>query len=256
MGGDQDDALPVDNFSASQSQGLSSKIARMLETPWFEFCQSMVMLVILMNNREAITPDFAHFITCMVEDEVHFICVMLYWLLWKCFLVPDPIFEKMKDDASKNEHRIKVVARAFLELTLSLALLNQTFDSFYPWIYCYSLLTFVAFRSIYYEKIDLTVTIFVVLYFCQNFLVNMIDFVVNKHMLGFYNDELFHRMFSYKIFQTINCFIVSFVFAQILHPTIETVAEYPQVLYSVFRLTIPCNLLMLITFLVELTFYD
>ena len=149
----------------------------------------------------------------MVEEEAYFICVMLYWLLWKCFLIVDPQFEKMKDNAQKNDNRIKVVARAFLELTVSLALLNQTFESYYPWVYCYILLAFVAFRSIYFEKIDLTVTIFVILYFSQNFFVNMIDFVVYKHMLGFYSDDLFHRMFSYKVFQTINCLIVSFVFA-------------------------------------------
>lgn len=77
-----------------------------------------------MNNRESITPDFSHFVTCMVEDEAHFICVMLYWLHWKCFLIPDALEEKMKDNASKNENRIKVVARAFLEVTVSLAILN------------------------------------------------------------------------------------------------------------------------------------
>ena len=74
-------------------------MGKMLETPWFEFCQSIVILLILINNREVITPDFSHFVTCIVEDEAHFICVMLYWLLWKCFLVPDSQAEKMKDNA-------------------------------------------------------------------------------------------------------------------------------------------------------------
>ena len=78
------------------------------------------------------------------------------------------------------ENRFKTVARAFIELTLFLAVSHTTFDSAFPWMYCYFVFAFVAFRSIYFEYMDLTVTLFVALYCFQNFGVNMIDFMVYK----------------------------------------------------------------------------
>lgn len=151
-----------------------------METPVFDFFQSVFILLVLINYREVITPDFIHFITCMVDEEAHFICIMLYWMFWKCFLMPDPQLEKMHDTAQKVENRFKTVARAFIELTLCLAVSHTTFDSAFPWMYCYFVFAFVAFRSIYFEYMDLTVTLFVALYCFQNFGVNMIDFMVYK----------------------------------------------------------------------------
>lgn len=69
--------------------------------------------------------------------------------------------------------------------------------------------------------------VFLVLYFGQNFVVNSIDFVIYKHMLGFYNDELFLRMFSYKLFQFVNCTLISFVFAQGMYPTFQLIKDCP-----------------------------
>jgi hypothetical protein len=137
-----------------------------METPWFEFLLSIFILCMLINYREVITPDFIHFVTCMVDEEAHFICVMGYWLFWKCFLMPDPMVEKMSDSAQKVENRTKTVARAFIEMNICLGANYMTFESGFPWIYCYSVFAFAALRSIYFEYMDLTSTLFVALYCC------------------------------------------------------------------------------------------
>lgn len=75
-------------------------------------------------------------------------------------------------------------------------------------------------------------------------------------MLGFYHDELFLKMFSYKLFQFVNTLLMSFVFAQGMYPTFAVTKDYPEVLTILFKLTVPGNFLLLFTFLYELTFYD
>lgn len=85
-------------------------------------------------------------------------------------------------------------------MTIALLMTMVTFDSMFPFVYCYSVYALASLRSIYLEKVDMIALIFFVLYFSQNFIVNSIDFIVYKHMLGFYHDELFLRMFSYKLF--------------------------------------------------------
>jgi hypothetical protein len=165
--------------------------------PVFDFFESIAILVIMIYYREIITPDFIHFITCIVDEEAHFICVTIYWMVWKCFLMPE---DANISQAAKVEQRFKTVARALIELIVSLILTYATYQSVFPMIYCLSVFILVSVRSIYFEKIDLTFTIFLVLYFSQNFIVNSIDFVVYKQMLGFYHDEMFVNMFSYKLF--------------------------------------------------------
>ena len=49
---------------------------------------------------------------------------------------------------------------------------------------------------------------------------------------------------------------MSFVFAQGMYPTFEIIKEFPEMLSTMFKLTIPGNLMLLFTFLYELTFYD
>ena len=48
------------------------------------------LLALLLKNRDQLTPDFFHFITCVVEEEGHHLCVFAYWATYKCFLL-DPL---------------------------------------------------------------------------------------------------------------------------------------------------------------------
>ena len=244
---DQDEALPTD-LKVDESA-----FTKLRSNPFFDFGESIGIFVILIYYREILTPDFIHFVTCIVDDEAHFICITVYWLVWKCFLVPP---EQMISQEAKVQERVKIVARGLIEMTISLLMTMMTFDSMYPFLYCYGVYILASVRSIYYEKVDLTATIFFALYFFQNFVVNSIDFIVYKQMLGFYHDELFLKMFSYKLFQFVNTLLMSFVFAQGMYPTFEITKECPEMLSTMFKLTIPGNLMLLFTFLYELTFYD
>lgn len=49
---------------------------------------------------------------------------------------------------------------------------------------------------------------------------------------------------------------MAFVFAQSMFPTFEMVKDCPEILATLFKLTIPGNVLLLFAFLYELTFYD
>ena len=182
---------------------------------------------------------------------------MLYWLLWKCFLTVDPNVINKYDAKRKVEDRIKLVARALIELTFCLILMGSTYEySFYPWLYCLSVFIFFSIRSVFQEHIDLTAFIFLMVYFSQNFIVNMIDWGVYKQYMGFYHDDLFLRMFSYKLFQVALCSMVAFTYAQSIQPTFDIIKETPGILAMVFKLTLPCNILMMLTFVVEISFYD
>lgn len=184
----------------------------------------------LITYRKQLTPDFIHFITCVVEEEADFVCIMGYWCFWKCFLVMDPQKVNKFDASGKVEERVKLVARAGIEVLVSLVLaqvVHGAFQDFYPWVYCLSVFAFTAVRSIYFEQLDLWFVLFLVTYFTQNFIVNVIDFGYFRHWLGFYTDEAFHRMFSYKVFQAVLCALISFVYSQTICPTFDFVKETP-----------------------------
>ena len=128
-------------------------------------------------------------------------CVTMYWLFWKCFLTINPSSVNKYDAKRLIQNRIGIVARAVIELGLSLILTTSYYDGTpYPFLYCLTVFSFVAIRSVFSEYVDLTASIFVFVYFAQNCLVNIIDFAYYKHFLGFYHDDLFLRMFSYKVF--------------------------------------------------------
>lgn len=84
----------------------------------------------------------------------------------------------------------------------------------------------------------------------------MVDYVIYKSFLGYYHDEQFLKMFSFKIFQFCTSTLVSFVYAQTLSPSFQAIKEHPALLATIFRLILPINVLMLFTFLFELTIYD
>ena len=193
---------------------------------------------------------------CVDEEEVHFLFVTCLWLFFRCWLEPDPTYVKQVAPERITEERFKIVTRSALEMGISLLVMQGFLETYAQWAYCFSLLGLIAVRTVYKDHLDLTGLIFVVVYFSQNFIVNTIDFVIYKNFLGYYHDEQFLKMFSYKVWQFWTCLVVSFVYAQTLAPSFETVKENPAVLSTLFKLLIPSNLLMLATFLFELTVYD
>jgi len=68
---------------------IEEEILKGTDLPLIDFTLSITILLLLIEKREIITPDVLHFISSMVDDEVHFICIMVYWLTWKCFLLVD-----------------------------------------------------------------------------------------------------------------------------------------------------------------------
>ena len=101
------------------------------------------------------------------------------------------------------EDRAKVIIRAGLEMIVSLVAFQMIFEPFYtfwPWVWCLSVFTFAAIRSVFYEFIDLWTLFFIITYFSQNLFVNSVDFIYFKNFQGFYHDEHFHKMFSYKLY--------------------------------------------------------
>ena len=123
-------------------------------------------------------------------------------------------------------------------------------------IYSICIFSLAAIRSIFHDFLDLFITLFVGCYTMLNLSVNVFDFIVYRKAMGFYDDVDFHHVFSYKYFQIIQCLIIAFVFSQSMQPTFQTIKEHPPILNTVFNLTIPTNVLMLATFLIELTFYN
>jgi len=93
-------------------------------------------------------------------------------------------------------------------------------------------------------------------YFSQNLIVNIIDFIVYKNYMGYYHDEMFLRMFSFKVWQFLMCLLASLVYSQTFMPTMPTLKENPQLLMALFKLILPINILMMVSFLYELTVYD
>ena len=91
----------------------------------------------------------------------------------------------------------------------------------------------------------------------QNFVVHAIDFVLVQKVLEMQNDEqLFMRMFSYKLFQGVLVLQLALVYAQSIRPTLTIVQENPKVLLTIFNHTIVVNCTMVVTFLYEITYYD
>lgn len=72
---------------------------------------------------------------------------------------------------------------------ISLLILQGVLGTYAQWLYCFGLFGLTALRSVYKNYLDLTGLIFMIVYFMQNFIVNMIDFIIFKSYLGYYHDE-------------------------------------------------------------------
>lgn len=91
-------------------------IKEFTESPIAESIFSVALICILVVYREETTPEFLHFVTCVVDEEVHFCFVMLVWLFWRCFLEPEPTSLDQMSHEKVVVERIKIVVKAALEL--------------------------------------------------------------------------------------------------------------------------------------------
>jgi hypothetical protein len=96
-------------------------------------------------------------------------------------------------------------------------------------------------------------------YLATNFYVNLCDFIY-KTMLesgairGYYHDEFFLSSFSYKVHQFVLCVMFSFASSELLSP--DLIKQTPQMIGFTFKFTIPVSFSMILTFLLELTWYS
>ena len=65
-----------------------------------------------------------------------------------------------------------------MEIGISISVMHSYYESFWPWFYIYSVVTIIAFRSIFKEKIDVLILCFVFTYFVLNLIVNLVDFII------------------------------------------------------------------------------
>ncbi len=49
---------------------------------------SIVVLGWMLGERDRLTPDLLHFVTCLDEDIVHLLSTFVLWACYKNFLVP------------------------------------------------------------------------------------------------------------------------------------------------------------------------
>ena len=125
---------------------------------------------------------------------------MLVWLFWRCFLEPGPTALEQMTHEKVVVERIKIVVKASLELASALFLMQWTFENWWPWVYCFSMLGLCAIRTVLKEQLDMPTVGFMLAYMMQNFIANIIDYCVFKHTLGYYHaDDSFVNMFSYKV---------------------------------------------------------
>ena len=127
------------------------------------------------------------------------------------------------------QERVKIAVRGAIELLIAMTIIQvkDPFDDAGPWLYVFGVYILVSLRAIFSENFDLMTMIFIAAYSMINLLVNTIDYAIFKTQSGYLEDYIFHQMFSYKLFQGVLCLIISFVFAQVLNPSFETIRENP-----------------------------
>ena len=115
-------------------------------------------------------------------------------MTYKCWLNLD---EGVKANNIKEE-RLKVVVKGFLEVAIACVLcFSEMKFGFHMLLLIYAI---VSIRSIYKEHVDLLALIFFMAYLSQNFIVNIIDYIIFRKAMGYYEDFVFAGSFSYKLF--------------------------------------------------------
>ena len=95
------DALPgMDTFVDRRT------IYDLLDNPFADFFWSIALLSGLIHIRDSFMPDIFHFLTCVEEDQVHLMFVMLVWGQYKCFLNVDQQSEKTSAEAKRFTKRL------------------------------------------------------------------------------------------------------------------------------------------------------
>jgi len=74
----------------------------------------------LAANKDYLTPDIFHFLTCVDEEEVHYIFATGLWLYFKCLLEPSADHMKQVPQSKYREERLKIIIRSAMELAISL----------------------------------------------------------------------------------------------------------------------------------------
>lgn len=249
--------MPNINQSAEGSRSAVAILDDFLEGPIFSSIFSIGLLTVLIRYREPLTPDFLHFTTCLPEEEAHFIWIMFLWLCYKCWLTLDTNQTTLLNEKQVRDEKLKAIVKGAIELTIALFTMTWSLKHFGPWVYCPVMYGLAALRTLFEGQLDLTGIIFVIAYSIQNLIVNLVDFAFFQKKGGFYTqDDVFVQMFSHKIFQALTCLMIAFVYAQCIKPTSRITEECPGVLRAIFNLTIPCNMVMLLAFLYELTLFD
>ena len=139
---------------------LVDSIEKVWNGPFCDFFYSIGILSLLIQVREPLTPDFLHFITCVVEEEAHFLWIMMFWLMYKCSLELDS--NLLLSDSQKVTERLKIVVRGLIEIVVALIITGEF--KLYSWIYCMFIYTLAGIRSIYKEKFDIFATFFITCY--------------------------------------------------------------------------------------------
>jgi len=81
---DKTEDLPMDG--GQKKSGIEHKLLEFTDYIIIDFALSIAILTLLIVFRENLTPAFLHQMSSMTENEVYYICMMSYWLFWKCFL--------------------------------------------------------------------------------------------------------------------------------------------------------------------------
>lgn len=209
------------------------------------FFWSIALLCLLLWLRKELTPALLSFMTAFdsdgEEEECHFLFVMFLWLTARCFLLPE--------NPESNRDELKELFLGYLELTLALVFvtLNYLWKNQYCWLVCYFIYAVVVAINRFAKHLKLTTVIFVIVYASQNFLVNVLDYFV-------FHDGNRGDLFGYKVFNIVSTFLVSWVYAQCMQPTLDIVRTHASpVLRNAFVLMDISNVLLMISLVYEVT---
>lgn len=86
-------------------------------------------------------------------------------------------------------------------------------------------------KEIFYEEVKEGLKLFLVFYFLENFLINLLDLVLIKNVYSdYYHDDLFLSYFSFKAHQLVLTLLVAFMITQMQAPTVALVKKTPEVI--------------------------
>jgi len=186
---EDDNDLPFGVNSQYSSQGSGFQTFESPATKLANMTKSILVLIYLMMRRDALTPDFFHFVSCVFEDEGHLIWVFIIWTCYKGLLV-----------SSDKTETGQIAAMAIFETIVAMTLcgvLSLTNAFLYAGLIT---VVYLASRSSQYVTC-VSVVSFAGYYMTINFWINLIDFVWNKLFLEihYYHDDDFLLSFSYKM---------------------------------------------------------